>query len=158
MTEQEIMELEGRELDAAVAEYMRGYVKPMWLKEVKYKDGSKGYYPNKNGCLYWVPPIDFSTPRHLGVLDRQPVPHYSTDISAAWPLLEEIHTKPYSVEVFLVHECENEIKYIVNVLLMHEFTEDLMADRSMISVFSDTAPEAICKAYLLWKHEEEEQK
>ena len=131
MTEQEIMDLEGRELDKAVAE-LKGW--------------SHFYTVEGRGLFGRYPPPRLSCPN-----DTKCVPEFSTDISAAWPLLEELHTKPYSVEVFLVHECENEIKYIVNVLLMHEFTEDLMADRSMISVFGDTAPEAICRAYLLWK-------
>ena len=136
MTEQEIMELEGRELDKAVAE-LKGW------QQVKPSGTISGIK------LCGEPPI--------GVFGfRMPVPHYSSETSAAWPLLEEIHTKPYSVEVFLVHECESEIKYIVNVLLMHEFTEDFMADRSMISVFSNTAPEAICKAYLLWKENQDD--
>ena len=151
MTKQEIMELKGRELDVAVADALG--------LEYEY------IYPDPEcqfgGAVYasrheWIVD-DYVTPkRRTGGCEL--LPHYSTDISAAWSLLEELHTKPYSVEVFLVHECESEIKYIVNVLLMHEFTKDLMADRSMISVFSNTAPEAICKAYLLWKHEEEEQK
>ena len=139
MTEQEIMELEvGSELNAAVMEVQGCELLDVVTREPCEPGEWNAFwiYPDDSGIRYGHSP--------------------STDIAAAWPLLEELHTKPYLVEVFLVHECENEIKYIVNVLLMHEFTEDLMADRSMISVFSDTAPEAICKAYLLWKEAQDE--
>ena len=78
MTRDEILKLEaGRELDALVAEQVMGFVDlgPLQLADLRYQK------PTTDGVV---------------VLGR--LPNYSTDIAAAWQVVEKI-SKLYHVEI-----------------------------------------------------------
>lgn len=133
MTRDEIMAMEpGRELDTAVAV-------------------AKGWRRSEHGGVGLIPP-EASTmsdiARTMGVY-----PYWSTDICAAWGLVEEC---PMTLLPVLVGERSAEvwwavINYTIETdsgfpfLIIDEHVEEGMLFR--------TAPEAICKAYLLWKGE-----
>lgn len=72
VTREEIMQLTGRELDAAVAERVMGW-----------KRGDPKY-----GDMPWYPP---GTGRYLGG-GRMDLPEFSADIAAAWEVVEHLAT------------------------------------------------------------------
>jgi len=84
VTREEIMRLEGRELDAAVAEHVMGWT------NVIYSDitaAPKGVRPD-------------------GLPDA--VPHYSEDIAAAWQVVERLTAMGYQFELAFVPRYEPE--------------------------------------------------
>jgi hypothetical protein len=74
----ETKELTGRELDAAVAEKVIGATNVGW--------DDNGY----TNALVGELPYGFSTRNQGWLPGRQRIPHYSTDIAAAWEVVEKV--------------------------------------------------------------------
>ena len=93
---------------------------------------------------------DFFGNPHLSYFDDAPdgerslynVPHYSTEISAAWPLVEEMVSAGCEVNIFNKPDGTVEIEVMEG------------EDSVVWTQVQNTAPEAICKAYLLWRESE----
>lgn len=124
MNRDEILAMKpGRELDALVAEKVMGYA---------IGDGQGGWIVQKviihrpdDGTAEWL--------RN----GQQQLPHYSTDISAAWEVVDKL-------KISIVPQClgaPDEYSYMV------EYENEPYVNG--IRVFASKAPEAICKAALL---------
>ena len=122
LTKDEILAMKhGRELDALVAEKVMGWV-DLWKDEKHFKM----YPPNKQNVGI----------RYAG---RTEVWNYSTDISAAWKVVEEFN-------FYIDNAGYGEKKYRV---ILGELNNN--NDIYRPEAFGETAPEAICKAALLVK-------
>jgi hypothetical protein len=100
----------GRELDALVAERVMGWT---------------DFWRRGEHILYGYPPVE----RSMGIdAERHPVPHYSTDITAAWELVEKFRltVTPWSTQGWIATVEPGEGWYSP----------------------ADTAPHAICLAAL----------
>lgn len=105
--------------------------------------GRKRYFEDQmNGCL----PVGASEiiaffPNNLNEwFDYWKLPNWPADISAAWKLVEEMHEKGYGVNIYArdgVYSCE--------------ITSPDHMCKQLFYEFADTAPLAICRAYLKWK-------
>ena len=117
----------GRELDALVAERVMGWK----IAEHYPYGGSHGGIPNANGTL-------------RGVYIRS-VPFYSTDIAAAWGVVEHIFSEGLggvAVDRYNVEMIHPDYGVWVCCIVMRK---DLQPS---ISINGDTAPHAICLAAL----------
>lgn len=138
------LNIEGRELDALVAERVMG-----WGWQASYKSGKRWFAPPEHcGDLGSEHPATMKEePEHPWWLTAEPteniwvVPYYSTDISAAWTVLQKF--------------CDEEsANYPQDVLVewngFHWFcyvnTEQMLNPE--LQGKADTAPEAICRAAL----------
>lgn len=120
MTRDDVMRLSGRELDAAVAEHVMGW-----------KRGDPKY-----GDMPWYPP---GIGRYLGG-GRLNLPKFSTDIAAAWEVVErlaEFEINDIEVTVEIRNVAEGWACWI------HSGCEEIAEARE------ETAPLAICRAALL---------
>lgn len=119
MTHEDILAMKpGRELDALVAE------KVMGLQD--FKKGTSGYKE-------W----EYVYRSDLG--DIQPIPHYSTNISAAWEVVKKMALLKDVMNFRLRLCCDDLPQYNCS------FTDP----PGIAFVSADNAPEAICKAALL---------
>lgn len=79
-------------------------------------------------------------------MPNQQIPHYSTSIADAWTLVEKtFHTggeEPYALRIF----GPLDDGYKVELIWCHHD-----GDIPLAEFICDTAPEAICKAFLKWK-------
>jgi len=130
MTHEEIdMMPAGREMDVAIAEQSMGYrwERPSYLQ---------------NSDLFVAPNTDEVGYRYEG---RAPVyyeglPHYSTDIAAAWQVVESLRAMGFVVLISSprpVHAWGVEAWHL-----------DVEHDRRRGEAYADTAPLAICRAAL----------
>ena len=112
VTREDVLSLSGRELDAAVAERVLGW-----------KRGDL-----RCGDMPWYPP---GTGRYLGG-GRMDLPEFSTDISAAWEVVEHLATPDEALTITYAKGT-----WVVAVGSVE------------VSATSESAPEAICRAALL---------
>ena len=152
MTRDEILAMEpGREMDAVVAEAM-GYQVSWWsLMPAEHKGDFNEWRPAMYGDSEIYAPAKYGDMPGKEMLRYGRwvgIPHYSTDISAAWPLIEEARTAPgmggckACVEV---HSTDSKYTDTPYWALIHGHMGE-----------GKNAPEAICKAYLLWRESENE--
>ena len=126
MTRDEILAKEpGRELDAAVAEEM-------------------GIYSFTTHDFFGNPHLSYFDDAPDGERNLYSVPHYSTDISAAWPLFAELPNAN------ILHSDEG---FAVEIWWMQDDVYQVQIETE----WCHTAPEAICKAYLLWRESENDE-
>jgi len=112
----------GRELDALVAEKVMGHLRIsdyVWF----------------HGELHW--PVDKTPPSKGGCigikpLDQQELPHYSTDIAAAWAVVEKLCEFSWHIELHGGHHL---------VTIFSDAT-------TWETEAGDSTPEAICLAAL----------
>lgn len=123
MTWDDVMGLEGRELDAAVAELVLG----LRVVECDPVDGRYGPYTAREG--HWTR-VNGETYPLLDLL-----PEYSTDIAAAWEVVEHLATPEESITIFPSTYVKGD--WIVAV------------GGAGVVASSKSAPEAICRAALL---------
>lgn len=119
MTAQETMQ-PGRELDAKIYE-ANGHT---WFECWNYED----VYDDEIGEVVRYQPLE--------VLEK--VPHYSTDIAAAWKLVEKAK----------LCICPPSEKYPFDVKLWCVFQDTEPFTEGQQYFFGDTAPHAICLAFL----------
>lgn len=84
MTKEEILKLEGRELDAAVAERVMGW---RWLNLPGLR---RPCFKSPSELAQFLPKF---VERNTVICDDSPpvrLPHYSTDLNAAWQVVEEV--------------------------------------------------------------------
>lgn len=130
----DVEELEGRELDAAVASEVMGFE---WIAASHGKCkllvpsvwGEKGYVP-KERCQDWH--------RH--------VPTYSTSISAAWEVVDEI--RPRRDEKGRIIEPGFDITIFSNEQGIWYCAMRKSDDSLLVSKTGENAPLAICRAVL----------
>jgi hypothetical protein len=120
MTKKEILAMKpGRELDKVVGEIVFGYEVKIFLFQ--------GFAPDP----YYRTPSQYGRTYEF-------LPNYSTDISAAWQVVEKLFREGYGL--LMIGDVD-------------KFTVILAADMNY-KAEAKTAPEAICKAALLAKLEE----
>ncbi len=142
MTKEEILAMEaGKELDVLVAEKVMGHPMPDFIPEAAldlYLAGSPIHYDSWTCvCRYdegdipkWVPDP------------------YSTDISAAWRVVDKLteewtrENKPISIEV--IYDCGS---YETKIETWNEDKQDW--NEPIFSGSCEAAPEVICKAALI---------
>ena len=125
-TENQIASLPAaREIDCLIAENIMGYTKV---------HAEKHYTCMCNGG--WLKEDLYGT---IGLL-RELIPYYSTDVSAAWQIVEHFQGEPY--EYFMELSKTPSIPYKNGTAHWHI---ELGAKHS----FADTAPLAICRVALL---------
>lgn len=135
MTREEVLAMKpGRELDAKVAVEIFG-----WSHVAEY--GTNAFDPALN-MWFGVPPgrqfVTLNDEPHLPSMIDNPLPHYSTSIADAWPVVEEIKNRG---KVFVVK---------ADGLMRGDFQPAYLAwCGNMEVVRAVTAPEAICKAALI---------
>lgn len=125
MTQDDVMRLSGRELDAAVAELVFG----LRVVECDPVDGRYGPYTVREG--HWTR-VNGETYPLLDLL-----PEYSTDIAAAWEVVDRLRDLNWHVVVktkgYMLWHCVLEADF----------------PPYMEGAIAPTAPEAICRAALL---------
>jgi hypothetical protein len=123
MTRNEILNMEaGREMDALIAEKVMG-ISPQKVEG----------YPEFDDTREWVDIGDYVVyPEGVGVCKR--LPDYSTNIAAAWLVVEH-----FCVGVF-------DIKLVTTV---RGWKCEIYHDRTEVSANSEKAPLSICRAALL---------
>lgn len=127
MTREQIMALEGRKLDAAVAEHVMGYRRRIVPKDVDGKHGGTevlvpASVDHDSFCYPPKGPIPFTFF----------VPHYSTDIAAAWEVVQHLATPDEALTM-----TYGKGDWVVAV------------GSAEVVASSKSAPEAICHAALL---------
>ena len=136
MTKVEILKLKGRDLDVAVAERIMGW---RWLN---LPDIRRPCFKPPGEIAQFLP--KFVERNTVTCSDSPPdrLPHYSTDIAAAWQVVEAMRPE----HGFWI---DGDDGYAV------EFQHGMprMADYRHGRASAPTAPEAICKAALLAKLE-----
>jgi len=145
MTKEEILAMEaGRELDALIATEIMGYQ-------------GVGFYRRKSRFTSgWEPcakdDVTPDTPEWKATLaiwredgETFAVKRYSTDISAAWQVVEKLASEGFTPSIVFSDEKHwGMTAYCQQESVVGDFTlEDV--------VWCDTAPEAICKAALMAK-------
>ena len=123
MTKEEILAMEaGKELNKLIGEEIFELeVKDFWPVE-----------PKPNGYSYHMR-VSAEGSGYRQAWDL--LPHYSTDISAAWPVVEKLKDYYPKIE-FNQYSRKWEVEFLLCAIAL-----------------ADTAPEAICKAALLTKLE-----
>lgn len=110
----------GRELDAFVAEKVMGW---------KYVDHNEAYDLPISGVAFGKGSPDG--------LSRCPVPYYSTDIAAAWEVVEKLRKDGFAFDSYSSGSEEAE----------HPWTDAIfMKDNNECLVRAETMPLAICRA------------
>lgn len=126
-----------RELDALVAEKVMGYTLRFAAKAWTDADWMGSDTPTETNVMAIYAPFE-QFPRS-GAFDKS-IPHYSTDIAAAWEVVEKLYERGLCVGVSTLHEwktkCECSVYYAD------------MAQRMVANADADTAPHAICLAAL----------
>jgi hypothetical protein len=124
MTKEEILAMEaGQELDALIDKDIFG----------------------GNGCiheLYWVDPGEYRCAK-CGQMCYEGEGLYSTDISAAWHIVEKMHKQLFSSRLRFVNALQEQTKHTV------------LGEERVVAwpdVFWSITPEGICKAALLAKY------
>lgn len=120
MTDHDIDNLSGRELDAAVAEHVMGW-----------------HYVRCGPRCWGIPPEDNQMTNRYTDVPYADVPYYSTDISAAWQVVERMRTTDH---VFHLSSVDSFCDWLVT------FSDEVR------SVEAPTAPLAICRAALKAVH------
>lgn len=132
MTRDEILNMPaGREMDCEIAKHVLSK-EPTLVKEIEgYLFGEKitlrGDFTVRRE---WVDAGDYTIPVDSGGTDR--LPGYSTDIAAAWQVVENLKHKCFYFEI------DKTQKYFC-----------LFCDDLDYAVIADSAPLAICRAALL---------
>jgi len=126
MTREEIMRLEGRELDAAVHERVFG--RRVWWSE-------------------WESPDEPSFKFPLDPDMRIRIPHYSSDIAAAWQVVERMR-ETYFPEIRFGHGIDDRPDVWV---IFHTSDHHCghPCQQNGVSAPPDQVPTAICRAALL---------
>lgn len=136
MTREDILSMKpGRELDALVAEKVMEWIEVecFGIKDNKIKR------PPVSGCQTII-----ARGWNQQIKMYATLPNYSTDISAAWEIVNKKQTFPYSIS-----KCNNG-KWSINWCSSNY--ECMNCDEECTGKFeveADTAPEATCKAALL---------
>lgn len=145
MTREEIMALSGRELDAAVAEHVMGW-RPRWVEEPPYWMAWEVELPN--GDMLYGTIVSKAVPQPAWYDDRDGVrcPRFSTDIDAAWEVVERL-TELVIDEIDLTVEVKNgvEIRNVAEGWLCSIYC----GCEQLVETRAQSAPEAICRAALL---------
>ena len=146
MTKEEILTMEaGEELDRLVAIEVMGEPIPEFTPENAFALQLAGS-PVKSPQGSWLCLCAYDE----GDIPRWRPLHYSTDISAAWPVVEKLteewtkRNKPISIEV--IYDCG---AYETKVETWNDDKKDW--NEPIFSGSCEAAPEAICKAALLAK-------
>src|SRR5690606_36013416 len=87
VTREEIMQLTGRELDAAVAERVMG-LRPCRFRETGRISGLATMWQCEHGTRRTCYPVNQDAVDH----PHSPLHHYSTNIAAAWEVVEHLAT------------------------------------------------------------------
>ncbi len=134
MTHDEIMKLEaGRELDALVAEKVMGYT-PVKVTEYPAYDDNRNWVDIGDYVIY---------PEGVAFCTR--VKDYSTDISAAWQVMEKIESLDNVQGVGL----RGGEYYWKQYSLRWNFWVNNNGMYPEVDVYGETAPLAICRAALM---------
>ena len=120
MNKEDILNMEaGEELDELIAEKVMGFIKLPFPGLPK-----------------------FQKPTDDGVIPLYYTPKYSTDISAAWEVVEKILKMPSSVNI----QCDFHSDGNYFACYIHPYPRD---ETKLIMEHAPTAPLAICRAALL---------
>lgn len=119
----------GRELDALVAEKVMG----LQVKHLPPQEGLTRHEEFTRQCL------NFEYQRDI--------PHYSTDIAAAWMVVEKLHALGFSYCIEQTENSEKPTVWLVKRGVQEEFTV-ARDNAEMISESSEGLPHAICLAAL----------
>jgi len=133
MTRDEILAMEaGREMDALVAEEVMGwtYISPLYCG-----------YP-ASGPIGPNEAVPYKWPARLGATQ---VPNYSTDIAAAWQVVEHLYSEKWIVGIGSLVQVPREWR----CELCNMWEDDFSRCPSDIEANADTAPLVICRAALL---------
>lgn len=126
MNREEILAMEGRELNKAVGERIFGFeVKDFWAVEPKPADYSYHMRVSPHGEAWDL------------------LPHYSEDISAAWRVVEYLSKQGFRFDLVIVPGARQ--RYYCNICP----SKIGGGKRQTGLVLGDSMPEAICKAALL---------
>jgi hypothetical protein len=118
LTREQVLSMEtGRELDALVAEKVMGLQ--------GFRKGTPGYEG-------W----EYIYTSNLG--DNQPIPHYSSDLSAAWEVIEKFDNMTFRRG----READGHIRHFAYIWLNSDDDKHEMCKASKM-------PEAVCKAALM---------
>lgn len=140
MTKEKILAMKpGRELDVLVA-------KKIFRIEVEwdYRVGDINHVLPKLPYLKGKPRMVLGPMAHSV---SNTIYEYSTEISAAWQVVENLFTDGFHIIIMTVyiHNTEPKYKVLVQQILRIGTPKDC-------EVEADSAPEAICKAALIAKH------
>jgi len=124
MTKQEILNLEGRELDAAVAEHVMGWTRERTEKNNWYEPESR----------LWKP-VDSTTN----------LPRYSSNIVAAWEVVERLHELGYNLAIYCQRKGAQDEGVEVHVG-KGDYNDNVVWPPVH---HANTAPKAMCYAALL---------
>jgi hypothetical protein len=131
MTRDEIMLMEaGRELDALVSRKVMN-VKPVIVELYSEFDDTRNYVDVGDYVIY---------PEGVGICKR--LSAYSTDIAAAWQVVEKLETQEILFQICKLGYSKNDIFWLA------EFRDCSGGESSGVGN-SPTAPLAICRAALL---------
>jgi len=126
LTREDVLSLSGRELDAAVAERVMG-----WKWQEHGSGGTRRrllWSPDgKCGCRRW------ENDGQEEILDD--LPHYSTDIAAAWEVVEWMHE--FGVQMWAGYDSDGNPFAAYNDGDCHPYLS------------ADTVPQAICRLALM---------
>jgi len=131
----------GRELDAVVAEKVMGFRWEEWQT-------GRGLYDQegvKRGKRFHTNRLVFEEVPTMGVeaVPTRPLPHYSTDIAAAWEVVERFRVEPIGPRMVIVG-CYDSAG-LGNNGIGCEIKDGVGGSWQ---AFADTAPLAICRAAL----------
>jgi len=129
----------GRELDALVAEKVMGWIGSVF-KGPTLRIGNR--YLHEGDPIWTTPEGDlYHRARSIdGSYVGDDCPHYSTDIAAAWQVVEKVREK-YVINIEI--DCEN-----IWVELWQDSTDEPSNYKQVADEYGDTAPLAICLAAL----------
>lgn len=132
----------GRELDALVAEKVMGWKR--WTCADFQFQKAVLYHSNPQYLVTWR--RDDSLP----LCEDQPsVPRYSTDIAAAWTVVEKMHEEGFGVEIG--HACTPGYGWYATFVAnaaQYEHSEDYEPATERMAVRAPATPLAICLAAL----------
>jgi hypothetical protein len=144
MTRDEVLNMPaGREMDALIAEKVMGWIySDSWEQLVPSGHADPPIWSDWEWDIEELTYVKHPINMMGGVSyrgDKPYIPEYSTNISAAWKIVEKMINDGYDI-VDIWHEN------VVDVGWAMEWIKDGNGDNS---IGSDTAPLAICKAALL---------
>lgn len=121
---------EARKIDAEVAERVMG-----WTRHAEKPDRTDNR--QIDGVLYCPP--DYPGILHGGL---NVIPHYSTDISDAWLVVEKLYGQyDLAICTAIISDSEQERQW-------HVVLEEKDTDHDIAIVYAPTAPLALCRAAL----------
>lgn len=160
MTREEIMQLDGRELDAAVARMVFG-LEPVYVEEQPWEchidpDNPSNSYCNFGGAVFtaereWVV-NDYVLPcRDGGLNGGHILPHYSSDIAATWHVVERMFERGFYPEISYDSDGTGRHDKAKVYVIFH--TEDHYCGwpcaANAVKDVPQRVPTAICRAALL---------